>query len=588
MLAGSCSTVVELFRRRVEASGKHPMYRVKRGGSWEVTTWRQFGDRAEAIAAALHEWGLRRGDSVAIMGDTNPGWVEADMASLLLGARVVGVYQNLLLDQVQYLLEDAGCRLVFVQGRQALELVSPLLQTVETLEGVIAWGTEHETTLDGLASRALDPAPVREAQATLQPEDDVLVVYTSGTTGQPKGVPLNSRNILAMLFAGESLVDHVGPADITLSFLPMAHVAEHVPGFFGRMNLGLQTAYATNYDTVLDELQEIRPTIFGGVPRIFEKIYGRIHERVARASPRRQRLFVWAKALAVRKAREEMSLLDWLLYPVADVLVYRRLRAVFGGRVRGFLTGSAPINIEILEFFYGVGMVIIECYGMSECSAISFSNSAEDLRLGTVGRALPGVECRIASDGEIWLRGPAVFAGYLNQPGAARFDEEGWFPTGDIGDLDADGYLRITDRKKNLIKTAGGKYVAPARLEALIKEEPLVSQVYVHGDRRPYVVALVTLDERETGRVAEELGLSEAELPESPEVLRRISVAVERANARLARFEQLKAHAVLPRDFSLEEGTVTPTLKIKRRVVAERYADEIEALYLRGRGSAPG
>jgi long-chain acyl-CoA synthetase len=323
------------------------------------------------------------------------------------------------------------------------------------------------------------------------------------------------------------------------------------------------------------------------VPRIFEKMYGRIHEEVARANPRRQAIFRWAKALAQRHGRAltggpALSLADRLALPIADKLIFRRIRAVFGGRVKAFVTGSAPINLEILEFFTGVGMKIIEVYGLSEACAISFANSVGDIRLGTVGRALPGIECRIANDGEILLRGAMIFSGYLNLPEthAETFDEDGFLRTGDIGTIDGDGYLRITDRKKNLIKTANGKYVVPARVEALVKEEPLVSQVYVHGDRRKYVVALITLDERETARVAEELGAAEADLPTHPEVLRRIDVAVQRANDRLARFEQLKRHAVLPRDFSIEDETLTPTLKLRRKVVSERYAETLARLYV--------
>jgi long-chain acyl-CoA synthetase len=379
-------------------------------------------------------------------------------------------------------------------------------------------------------------------------------------------------------------VEEVTTEDITLSFLPMAHVAEHVPGLFGRINLGLAMAYATSYDTVLDELAEIRPTYFGAVPRIFEKMYGRILERVAAANPRRQRVFAFARDLARRRARaltggELLGLGDRLALPLVDRLVYRRIRDVFGGRVKAFVTGSAPIDVDILEVFTGVGMKIIEVYGMTEASAISFANCLDDIRLGSVGHPLPGVEFRLAADGEILLMGPGVFSGYLNLPEESPFDGEGWLQTGDVGEVDAEGRLRITDRKKNLIKTSGGKFVVPARIEALVNAEPLVSQVYVHGGRRPYPVALITLDERETRRVAEELGVSEAVLPSHAEVLARIDRAVAGANARLARYEQLKRHAVLPRDFSIEEGTLTPTLKIKRKAVAERYASEIEALY---------
>jgi long-chain acyl-CoA synthetase len=379
----------------------------------------------------------------------------------------------------------------------------------------------------------------------------------------------------------------ITPEDLTVSFLPMAHVGEQVCGFFGRLNVGLRTAYATSYEKLFEEVAEVRPTLFGGVPRIFEKFYGRIREGVARASPRRQAIFAWAARRARRRARAAfggtpLSLRERLAVALADRLVFRKIRAIFGGRVKMFIAGAAPTSPDILEFFYGMGVKIYEVYGLSEASGISFGNTLLNHRLGTVGKAIDGLEVKLGDDGEILLKGPTVFPGYLNRPdeNMEAFDRDGFLRTGDIGELDKDGFLRITDRKKNLLKTAGGKFVAPARIEALVKEsEPLVSQVYVHGDQKPYVVVLVTLDPRDTTRVAKELGVEEATLHLHPEVRRRIDGAIQRANQKLGRWEQVKRHAILPRDFSIEDGTVTVTLKIKRRAVAEKYAREIEALY---------
>ncbi len=597
LLARESTTVAEMFRRRVAADGGLESYRVKTAdGRWRSTSWDEFGARVDAVAAGLADLGFEPGEGVAILGACCPGWCVADLAAIQLGGMSVGVYPNLLLDQIRFLLEDSGCAVFFVQTAEHYDRVVPLLDSVETLRHVVVW--DHEPaprsgvhTVDQLAAQgeqvlAEQPSLIADRAAAVGADDVALVVYTSGTTGRPKGVPLTHANVLAALSGGDQLVEDITPEDITLSFLPMAHVGEHVPGFYGRINIGLRTAYATNYDTVIDEVAEIRPTYFGAVPRIFEKMYGRIHEEVGKANPRRQAIFRWAKGLAQRRGRAltggpPLSWSDRLWLPIADKLIFRKIRAVFGGRVKAFVTGSAPINVEILEFFTGLGMKIIEVYGLSEACAISFANTVDDIRLGTVGKSLPGVEYRIADDGEILLRGPMVFGGYLNLPEtqAETFDDDGFLRTGDIGIVDADGYLRITDRKKNLIKTANGKYVVPARVEALVKEEPLVSQVYVHGDLQKYVVALITLDERETARVAEELGVEEAALPAHPEVLRRIGVAVDRANERLARFEQLKAHAVLDRDFSIEADTLTPTMKLRRKVVAERYADTIAELY---------
>ncbi len=596
VLASSSATVPAMFRSRVEADGGLEAYRVKTADGWRTTSWDAFAEQVDALSAGLADEGFEAGDGAAILGSCSPPWCIADLASIQLGGMSVGVYPNLLLDQIQFLLEDSGCSTLFVQGKEQFDRVVPLLEAVERLRILVVW--DHDPaprdgvwTLEALQDRGREvlgeqPSVVSARAAEVGADDRCLVVYTSGTTGRPKGVPLTHTNVLTALSGGDQLVEDVTPEDITLSFLPMAHVGEHVSGFYGRINLGLRAAFATNYDTVLGELQEVRPTYFGAVPRIFEKMYGRIHEEVAKANPRRQAIFRWAKALAQRRGRSltggpALGWVDRMWLPVAERLIFRRIRAVFGGRVKAFVTGSAPINVEILEFFTGLGMVIVEVYGLSEACGISFANSVDDIRLGTVGKPLPGVEYRLAEDGEILLRGPMVFGGYLNLPDTdgETFDADGYLRTGDIGIVDEGGWLRITDRKKNLIKTANGKYVAPARIEALVKEEPLVSQVYVHGDLRKYVVALITLDERETARVAEDLGVTEAELPTHPEVVRRVSFAVEHANERLARFEQLKAHAILPDDFSIEAETLTPTMKLRRKVVSERYATTLEELY---------
>ena len=596
LMASESATIAEMFRRRVALDGDVESYRTKSGETWHPTTWGVFAERVDALTAGLSELGFGSGEAATILGACCPGWCVADLAVVQLGGMSVGIYPNLLEDQVRFILDDCKATVLFVQGREDFERMLPLLGEIETLSNLIVWDHEPEPgagihTVAGLQDRgrqllAETPSLVEDRAAAVGEEEIALVVYTSGTTGQPKGVPLTHKNVLSGLRAGDLLVEEITPDDITMSFLPMAHVAEHVPGFYGRINVGLRTAYATNYETLLDELLEVRPTWFGAVPRIFEKMYGRIHEEVAKANPRRQAIFNLAKGLACRRGRSltggaPLGLKDRMLLPLADRLIFKRIRAVFGGRVKGFVTGSAPINVEILEFFTGVGMRIIEVYGLSEACAISFANTVHDVRLGTVGRILPGMEFKLAEDGEILLRGPSVFSGYLNQPesNAEVFDEEGYLRTGDIGEVDAGGWLRITDRKKNLLKTAGGKYVAPARLEAFIKDEPIISQAYIHGDLKKYVVALITLDERESPRIAEELGCSEADLAKHPDVIRRVDAAMARANSRLARFEQIKRHAILAADFSMEAGTLTPTMKIRRKVVAENYAALLDSLY---------
>ncbi len=598
MLAHHVETLPQLLLKRVQTTPNRESYRERRAdGSWVGTTWTEFRTKNARLVAGLHGLGVERGDTMCIIGGCRPEWVHIDMAALSMGMRTVGIYETLMTEQVKFILEDSGAKVLVVHTDEQLERLKPLLDQIESLEHLIAWGCTKDcapaTPMAAIEARGAeavdtDPQLVEGLIAAVERDDVAIVVYTSGTTGQPKGVPLSHGLIIDWMRSTQHLlIDDLGDDDITISFLPLAHVAEHVPGFFGRMNVGLNTAYATSYDTLLDELMEVRPTYFGAVPRIFEKMYGRIRERVAQANPRRQAIFNAARELARRKARADtgvgpaLSVWDRMWLPVADRLVYRKIREVFGGRVKVFITGSAPIDIEILEFFYGIGMTIHEVYGLSEACAISFANTSEGVRLGTVGRIIPGLDCKMADDGEILLKGPMVFGGYLNLEDRTNesFDEDGYFHTGDIGQLDADGYLKITDRKKSLIKTAGGKYVVPARLQMFVKEEPSVGQVYVHGDNRPYAIALITLDEREGPRLAEELGCSIDELPSHPDIIRRMDEAVARANTKLASFEQIKHHAVLPKDFSIEEGTLTATMKLKRKVVAEMYADVIDQLY---------
>jgi long-chain acyl-CoA synthetase len=596
MLANGVRTLSELFLERVALSSAHEAHRRKKDGRWVVTTWAEFGEIARALAAGLTEAGVRRGDAVAILGPTCAEWCLLDIAVLLVGATSVGIYPTLPLDQVRLILEDSRAKALFVEKADMLGPVRAVSSGLP-LELLGVFGAAQEdlsgaTTFEALLARgrerlAREPELVESLASRVEPEDVATIIFTSGTTGRPKGVPLTHRNVLAMLKSNGRFHEAMTPEDVTLAFLPMAHVGEHVVGFFGRLDTGLRVAFVTSYETLLDEIKEVRPTYFGAVPRIFEKMYGRIRERVAQQSPRMQWIFHQAEELARRRARADMggrplSLVDHLLIPVFERLVYRQIRSTFGGRVKAFVSGSAPISLDVLEFFYGTGMKIVEVYGLSEACGIAIGNTVDAPRLGTVGRPLSGVSLKLGPDGEILLKGPMVFSGYLNLPEENRglFDEEGYLHTGDVGELDDDGAVVITDRKKNLIKTSGGKFVAPVRLEALVKEgEPLVSQVYVHGDQKPYVVALVTLDARETGRVARELGIDEASLATHPEVVGRIERAVASANERLARFEQIKRHAVLARDFTIDEGTLTPTLKIKRRAVAAKYAAEIEALY---------
>ena len=441
--------------------------------------------------------------------------------------------------------------------------------------------------------------------------EGALICYTSGSNGSPKGVLLSHANILAVLACQDQLGVFYQD-DIALSFLPMAHVAERVLAFYGRINTGMPTAFASSTSAVLDELREVQPTVFGSVPRIFEKGYSRIRTELERASPGKRRIFAWAERVGLARldrvlAGRPVPMALRLKHRVADRLVFARVRAAFGGRVRLFITGAAPTPMDVLRFFWAAGLPIYEVYGQTEATVVTHANTQGAVRLGTVGRALPPVEHRIADDGEVLVRGPLVFQGYFKDAEAtAAAIQDGWLHTGDIGTIDAEGYLRITDRKKHIIITAGGKNLTPANIEGAVKaQDPLISQVHAHGDKRPYVVALIapapleTLDfgrqrglvdaatvkaltaelmENPTGRSAA-LTAAMAPVVALPAFQARMKAAVVAGNQRLSQVEKIKRFKVLERDFSQEAGELTPTMKVRRKAVEQGYADLLDAIY---------
>ena len=461
-------------------------------------------------------------------------------------------------------------------------------------------------------SSSFERGDIDERVAAVEPEGTAIIVYTSGTTGPPKGAMISHQNIITCLSHYQNIFP-IDRDDIGFNFLPMAHVAERVAGFYNRINAGLATSFATSIAKVLEEVQEVKPTLFGSVPRIFEKAYARIMAGVEAASPGKQRVFRWAErtgraVVAHWQRGERVPLHVRLQYRLADRLVFSKIRHVFGGRVRHFVTGAAPIAQEILEFFWAAGFPIYEVYGMTEATVITHCNRPGHVRLGSVGRAVPVAEDRIADDGEILLRGPAVFQGYYKDPEAtaAAIGEDGWLRTGDIGEKDDDGFLYIRDRKKHIIITAGGKNLTPANIENELKgADPLISQAHAHGDKRPYVTALVTIGASETIEFAQSNGLvgeAEAarmlgELAENPlarpdgldELTKRVTAdqklrdrirqAVKRANRQLSQVETVKKIKLLDREFSLEQDELTPTLKIKRKNIEGKFTEVFDKLY---------
>ena len=615
------ANLADLLRRRCERSGPHPALYAKVDGAWRPTTWADFYDLSARAARYLVDLGVQPGDRVAILGPTKVPWCVYDMAAHLAGAVPFGVYPMQTPDQIRYLLTHSDAKVILVDGPAELESVLAAAQGAPALAAVVPWTpalyqaarARDPRIADpaGLAGPPLDPAEIRARGEARAPDDVALLVYTSGTTGPPKAAMISHGNVLALLRAYGPHADF-RESDLALSFLPMAHVAERILSFYGRIDIGVAGAYATSIAAVLDELREVRPTLFGAVPRLFEKAHARIVAELDKKPALVRRLFRWAesvarRALPYRLAGRPLPGALALQHRLADRLVLARIRAAFGGRVQRLIVGAAPIDRAILEFFWAVGLPIYEAFGMTEATVVTHINLPGAVRLGTVGRPLPGMEQRLADDGELLLRGPWVFLGYFKDPAAtAAAVVDGWLHTGDIAAIDPDGYLTITDRKKHLIITAGGKNLAPAAIEGAIKaQDPLISHVHAHGDRRPYVTALLApspletldfglargiLDRGEVDALTRELIANPAARSDAlaaamarvvvhPELRRRLQTAVARGNAHLAHVEQVRRFLVLSRDLSQEEGELTPTLKVKRGELEKKHAADLARLY---------
>jgi long-chain acyl-CoA synthetase len=614
-------TLGDMLRRRARRSRHKPAIYQKRAGSWQALTWGEFYDGARRAAAGLQRLGVGAGDRVAILGPTQAPWACYDMAAQLIGAVGVGIYAHQSGEQIRYLLEHSEARVVLVDERDELERVLDASAGLTSLRAIVPWQqAEHEASKHRdarvVAPVELEGEPladdvVAEIQERIDPDDTAILIYTSGTTGPPKGAMLTHTGILRLLGSHQDAIA-MFEDDLSLNFLPMAHGAERVLGFYGRISSGVTTAYATNIGSVIAEILEVRPTLFGSVPRIFEKAHARIVAELAKRPAVVRRIFALAQAVGRRavpyRLRDEpLPLPLRAAYALSDHLVFRRIRAAFGGRVRLLIVGAAPVAPEILTLFWSAGLRIFEVYGMTEATVVTHGNRPGHAKIGTVGRCLPCIECRIAPDGEVLVRGPLVFKGYFKDPRAT--DEmvvEGWLHTGDVGTIDDEGYLRITDRKKHLIITAGGKNLSPANIENVIKaQSPLVSQVHAHGDRRPYVCALVapspieTLEHgveralvtraeleghvrdlmgNPTGRSAE-LDRAMAKVVRDPTFVERIRTAVRAGNRGLAQVEQVRRFVILDRDFSQEHGELTPTMKLKRKAVEAKFTALFDRIY---------
>jgi long-chain acyl-CoA synthetase len=571
--------------------------RAKRGGRWTAIGYRELADSVHDFSLGLCELGVRRGDRVAILSENRPEWAITDYACLAARAADVPIYPTLPARQAEYILRDSGAVAVVVSTGAQLEKVRSVRERLPSLAHVI--GLDPDTAGPGVLSfdtvlargrAARDRHPDWRASALhAAPDDLATLIYTSGTTGDPKGVMLSHGNIASNVTTCVDLFSFTAE-DECLSFLPLSHIFERMFGHYCMFHAGVVIAYAESIDAVPANMAEIRPHLMASVPRLYEKIYARVLDNVRTASPLRKRIFAWGRGvgeqwaeLTIEKRPVPAGLQAQKI--LADRLVFAKLRKRTGGRIRFFISGGAPLSREIARFFYAAGLPILEGYGLTETSPVMAVNTFQHHRLGTVGRAIPEVEIRIAPDGEIITRGPNVMCGYFNKPEATAeaIDEEGWFHTGDIGMLDADGFLSITDRKKDLIVTASGKNIAPQPIENLAKTSKFVATAVMIGDRRPFPVMLVVPNATQVKGWANHKGLPDGDLEQLlglPEVRQKIEREVRVTLRDLAQFEMPKKLLLLPREFTVEAGELTPTLKVRRRVVEQRHRAAIEALYV--------
>ena len=593
-------TLARMFWSRVERNADRPAQQFKRNGAWVTLTTRELGETVRELALGLIALGREKGDRVALLSASRPEWVQADFAIFSAGCATVPVYPSYPPDLVAYVVNDSEARTLIVEdaGQLAKALEArdrmPKLEQIVVMSGydapdppkmVMTWQALRRLGRD---NEAAHKSTLAERVASTQPGDIATIVYTSGTTGPPKGVVQTHGNHIASLRASAEATP-VEPGWVHLLFLPLAHSFARLESFLGIYN-GLLTAFAENLDAVGENLKETRPHFICSVPRVFEKVYAKILAGVQAGPPTKRKIFNWAIGVGREVSRHQqrgqplpMALV--VKRAIAHKLVFSKLHAALGGRLQWAVSGGAPLSRDIAEFFHAAGILLLEGYGLTETCPVLTFNSPTRYKFGSVGRALPSVELRIADDGEILARGPNVATtGYYKQPQATAeaFEPTGWFHTGDIGNVDADGFLFITDRKKDLIVTAGGMNIAPQNIENLLKGDPFVSQVMVYGDRRPYPIALITVSPEELAKFAREQGILTTDpgvITKHPKVVERVARIVEQKNSQLQSYAKIKKFTVLPVDFTQEGGELTPTLKVKRKVVSTKYLQAIEELY---------
>jgi len=591
-------TLASMCRNRVERDGDRAAQRYKANGTWHTLSWRQVGEVVRELATGLLVLGRRKEDAIGILSASRAEWVQADFAIFSAGCRTIPIYPTYPPDLIQYIVNDAGVKTLFVEDPTQLAKVLEVQGKMDGLEQIVViQGYEGEPsaqimTWDGLRRLGRDnlerlKSDLAGRVADVKPQDIATIVYTSGTTGPPKGVVQTHGNHVATLESAAKMSGIEG-GDTHLLFLPLAHSFGRLESFIG-VHRGLTTAFAENIDKLRDNLPEVKPHFICSVPRVFEKVYAGVLAKAEAGSPVKRKIFHWAVGVGrevskLQQARKPVPTGLAFKHRLAHKLVFSKLHAALGGRLRFAVSGGAPLSKEIAEFFHAAGILILEGYGLTEtCPSLTF-NRLDNFKFGSVGQAQPGIEIKIAPDGEILGRGPNIAKGYFKKPEATAevFLPDGWFATGDIGRLDGDGFLYITDRKKDLIVTAGGMNIAPQNIENLLKGDPFISQAMVHGDKRPYPVALLTLNPEELAKFAKDQGILDtdpASLAKHPKVVERVSRIVEERNGELQSYAKIKKFTILPSDFTVENGLLTPTLKVKRKIITDKHRELLDSLY---------
>jgi long-chain acyl-CoA synthetase len=595
----TATTLTEMFLNTVITNGSNTALMRKVEGQYQGITYQEFGERVKNLALGLASLGVKKGDRVSLLSENRPEWAISDLAILSLGAINVPIYPSLIPKQIEYILNDSEAKVIITsipdQTSKIVEIMKnlPVLKHIVYMDSPTAINEKmlsfQQVSEKGKAYESKHPDYYDHAAKAVKPDDPAGIIYTSGTTGNPKGAILTHNNFLSNVQGGVASLN-ITSADTFLSFLPLCHVFERMGGHFCPLSVGATIAYAESIDTVAQNLGEVKPTIMTSVPRLFEKMYTRVLENARAGGAAKQKIFNWAIQIGAKyvkaEAQGKIGGMLKIKHNLAYKLVFSKLHERVGGRLRFFVSGGAPLPQEIGEFFYYAGIKILEGYGLTESSPVIAVNLEDKFKFGTVGPVLEKgeVAVKIADDGEILTRGPHVMKGYYKKPAETKeaIDNDGWLHTGDIGFLDEDGFLVITDRKKNILVTSGGKNIAPAPIENLLLTSPLIDQVMVIGDKRKFLSALIVPNFEVLQSYSQEQNIpfkNNEELVTNQKINQYVTNEVERLSADLARFEQVRAFRLLSRAFTIEEGELTPTLKIKRKVVEEKFADIINSMY---------